>query len=125
MRLYHGTSASDIEQYNTKPDARGVSAPQSVLGAWFTDSPKRASGYAYKEGGNVRPVEIDIKNPYTLTRLEAADINIKGRNPDAYLALRHRLEKEGYDGVIVEESGGKSYVAFYPEQIKSIFERGK
>lgn len=124
LKVYHGT-ASDIKEFDTNPEQRGISAPQSVLGVWFTDNPERASSYAYdfkkmtSEGGNIIPAYLDIKNPYTLTRDESAELNTRGRDSDAYLELRKRLESEGYDGVIVEESNGRSYVAFHPEQIHS------
>jgi hypothetical protein len=131
-KFFHGTANTDFTEFNTRPEPRGVSAPQQVLGAWFTEDGKRASAYAYDyknvtpNNGNVRIVYLALEKPYVLKRDELAMINSiadKDLQVEAFLKLRNKLEKEGYDGVKVESLGGEgeSIVAFYPEKIIPAF----
>lgn len=131
--VYHGTSA-DIKSFNTSPDGRGVSAPQSTLGAWFTPDPKRAGAYAFDaktmstEGGNILPVYLSLQRPYEMPREELAKLNVDAKaGGDGFASLRAKLEKQGYDGIAAPSMGGEgpAYVAFRPEQIKSVFNSGK
>lgn len=125
VTVYHGT-ASDFEEFDTRPEPRGVSSPQSVLGAWFTTSAERANNYAYDyknitpKGGRIIPAYISLKKPYKMSMQELSDLTQQGA--DAFLSLRERLETEGYDGVIVPSTGSKdgiTYAVFHPEQIRS------
>lgn len=135
--LYHGTSQDfSTSEFNTNPDQNKMSSPQHVLGAWVTTDPERASSYAYDlknispDGGRVLPVHIALEKPYLLTREEMARLNSEsGTEHDErmipYIKLRDRLEKEGYDGVILEKSPGEkgtAYAVFHPESIRSRFE---
>lgn len=57
--VYHGTS-KDITEFNTK----GGAGKTSGTGAFFTDSPAKASTYATgREGANVVPAYLSLKNP--------------------------------------------------------------
>ncbi len=131
-QFFHGTSNTEFTKFNTNPEPRGVSAPQQVLGAFFTENPQRASGFAYDyqnvspDGGNVRVVYLSPQKLYTLTRQEQADINSIGDRDlqiDEFMKLRKKLEKQGFDGVKLESLGGEgeSIAIFSPEQIISAY----
>jgi hypothetical protein len=149
--LYHGTN-KDYEQFSESMLGRKTGNPTSKLGYFFSGSPSEASRYAAdwgKEGGNVRPVYLDIKNPKRLTYKEMNDISMalfddssslpvnawktkegqqaiaesreKGEKKANQMAvdLRERLISDGYDGAVVRIGGQDEYIAFSPEQIRS------
>lgn len=149
--LYHGTN-KDYKQFSESMLGTKTGNPTSKLGYFFSGSPKEASRYAVdwgKEGGNVRPVYLDIKNPKRLTYKEMNDISMamfddslslpvnawktkegkqaiatskeKGIKKANQMAmdLRERLISEGYDGAVVRIGGQDEYIAFSPEQIRS------
>jgi hypothetical protein len=149
--LYHGTN-KDYEQFSESMLGTKTGNPTSKLGYFFSGSPSEASRYAAdwgKEGGNVRPVYLDIKNPKRLTYKEMNDISMamfddssslpvnawktkegqqaiaesreKGVKKANQMAvdLRERLISEGYDGAVVRIGGQDEYIAFSPEQIRS------
>lgn len=102
-----------------------------------------------KQGGNVMPVYLSIQNPYAMSYKEFDDLamaayrsldpnsivkfgDMEGQRAaaarlaegerlarEAALKRRDELVAEGYDGVVVKIGGGKEYIAFNPEQIKS------
>ena len=125
--MYHGTS-KDVPFKDIKPNSRG---------AWFTEHPKDASGYALDNdsqgwrhvsghtfertntASRVYPVYLDIKNPKILTRAENQKFhNSYGGNyaksQREYIA---RARREGFDGLVSED--GKEAVAFDKSQIHS------
>jgi hypothetical protein len=149
--LYHGTN-KDYEQFSEAMLGTKTGNPTSKMGYFFSDSPSEASRYTRdwgKEGGNVRPVYLDIKNPKRLTYKEMNDISMamfddssllpinawktkegkqaiieskeKGIKKANQMAvdLRERLISEGYDGAVVRIGGQDEYIAFSPEQIRS------
>jgi hypothetical protein len=149
--LYHGTN-KDYEQFSESMLGTKTGNPTSKVGYFFSGSPSEASRYAAdwgKEGGNVRPVYLDIKNPKRLTYKEMNDISMamfdessslpvnawktkegqkaiteskeKGVKKANQMAvdLRERLISEGYDGAVVRIGGQDEYIAFSPEQIRS------
>lgn len=70
-------------------------------------------------GDIIMPVYLSIKNPYAGMYLD-----YKGLGRD-FKAIRKQLIADGYDGIIVNEDGEASeYIAFYPEQIKSVNNQG-
>ena len=122
--VYHGT-AKDFDVFDTTPATkRPQTIESSFLGSFFTKEKTLAEGYARWAGGErVVPVYLSIRNPKRLTPTEHEYINTKGKA----LALRNRLESQGYDGIIfLSKSGpyGESliddeFVVFSPTQIKS------
>lgn len=70
LRVYHGTEASFKEF-----DLKKVETAIFGNGFYFADDPKVADVYARAEGGNVRPVYLNIENPFywTTTRLITDD----------------------------------------------------
>lgn len=143
--LFHGTN-KEYENYSESALGTKTGNPTSLLGFFFSGSPKEASRYTTdwgKEGGNVRPVYLDIKNPKRLTYKEINDISMASfdeslpvnawktkegqeaikaageRAKKMAVDLKENLIKEGYDGAIVRIGGQDEYIAFYPQQIKS------
>jgi len=149
--MYHGTN-KDYEQFSEAMLGTKTGNPTSKMGYFFSGSPSEASRYALdwgKEGGNVRPVYLDIKNPKRLTYKEMNDISMamfddssslpvnawktkEGKQAIAEskekgvkkanqmaLDLREKLISEGYDGAVVRIGGQDEYIAFSPEQIRS------
>jgi len=110
--VYHGTSR-DFDAFDTAAQ-RSIQADSSAAGLYFTRHPEDASGYATgrtgREGANVVPVYVSLKNPFIWP---ADDIS-----PSLITAAkRAELEAKGYDGIIYR--GGDEIVAFRPEQVKS------
>jgi hypothetical protein len=149
--LYHGTN-KEYEEFSESALGTKTGNPTSKIGFFFSESPSEGSRYASdwgKEGGNVRPVYLDIKNPKRLTYKEMNDISMamfddssslpvnawktkegqkaiveskeKGikRANQMAMDLRERLISEGYDGAVVKIGGMDEYIAFSPDQIKS------
>jgi hypothetical protein len=144
MLLYHGTN-KDYENFSAETMGTKTGNPTSRLGFFFSPSPTEASRYAAdwgKEGGNVRPVYLDIKNPKRLTYKQMNDISMASfdeslpvnawktkegqeairsagdRANKMAFDLRQQLINEGYDGAVVKIGGKDEYIAFHPEQIR-------
>ena len=88
----------------------------------------------FPAGGNIRPVELDLKNPYFLgpesdlsDLLLKAGVSIESRAAPATKAnkIKQYLESQGYDGVKYvnqfEDPGSFSYIVFDPSKIAPKF----
>ena len=145
-RLYHGTT-SNVNKFDLGQASKQTGNPNAQLGHFFTGNPKEASRYATdfgnKQGANVMPVYLNIKNPKRLTYKEMDDLAMAmfdknapvndWKNPgfaerqaerykyaqDLSRQKRQELIDAGHDGAIVRIGGNDEYIAFYPEQIKS------
>ncbi len=119
--VYHGTDVS-IEKFEMKQGGMGTGNPGAKVGYFFTPSQEMASYYASKgrgrEGANVIPVYLSIKNPaYTTFR----------DNPTSTseaIAFRKTLLANGYDGVIMDSVDNDAWtaneiIALHSSQIKS------
>jgi hypothetical protein len=135
--VYHGTK-DDIDQFmQGKPNKKD--AGWLGDGFYFTDKPELASTYAEylksgPEGANVLPVYLSIKNPYEATIRDKEYLMMADRRGDkvALKEFTDNLIKQGYDGVVLDYKKQmgvtepvKEYVAFKPEQIKSVFNKGE
>ena len=124
--VYHGT-AGDFDVFNNLADGfdtvrdgdaamrdGGGGANRRAL--YFASEPEggQVEAYASRDGGNIMPVYVSIKNPATVDQfLEAGAARNEGNAVSA-------LEAQGYDGVIYENvRDGKVVIAFRPEQVKS------
>jgi N12 class adenine-specific DNA methylase len=131
--VYHGTSRS-FDTFNAALQGdtfNNVDVDVPRDGFWFASEPARSDWYANtaaaNDGGsaNLMPVYVSLKNPYTYTAEQFMDEGISG------LPSQYELEKDGYDGVIVERAEyagedswdhvitGRDYAAFRPAQVKS------
>lgn len=127
--LYHGTKA-DITEFWTNLNIGRNKFYGGELGAWFGSEADVANLFAEKKGSgaSVYPVYLSLQKPYVFDDYREFNRFVEGRKSAA--AVRRELQKEGYDGVIIRDSitdtGTKrdDYVAFKPEQIKSVFNTG-
>ena len=120
--VYHGTARA-FDTFNV----RG-------LGAWFTSQPDVAGSYseiatrAASDGAaQVIPVHLSIKNPAPSEAIfDAYQDAKKAKVPKggAVAFVREKLEAHGYDGIVDGKGVDAAYVAFRPEQIKSVNNRG-
>lgn len=114
---------TDLERMQGKKLDHKVASRPSGGGTWFTPDTNYSyiANAHYRDGGNVVPVYLSIKNPIIL---DAAQIESAGRPwaVEKYAAM-------GYDGAIFASNpaditrggwnGATQIVAFHPEQIKS------
>jgi hypothetical protein len=127
--VYHGTN-QDINEFTTQPGSMRRRFYAGELGSWFGDDPQIANNFARgisspREGGVVYPVYLKITNPKVYDSYESFQEATKGRRSAS--ALRRDLIAQGFDGIQIKDSttdfGGRrdDWVAFYPNQIKSVF----
>ena len=109
--VYHGTDA-DFDAFDPTKSRANMDIQGSFFSPWELD----ASGY----GANVQPYYLNIKNPANGGEAYAALNKFKGQN-EAGKKAKELLESKGYDGVI---SHGEEYIAFNPNQIKSVKNSG-
>ena len=107
MTVYHGTE----ESFTVFDPAKGR-ANMGIQGMFFSPWVEEAAGY----GGKVGSYYLDIKNPAPESVGYAALRKYQGQN-GAGAKAREYLFSQGYDGVNNED---QEYIAFYPEQIKSV-----
>lgn len=116
--LYHGT-AEEFSVFDQARAGRSTSHSTAPLGIFLTSKPELAQSYAEKatDGmpglANVLPLFGSIKKPYRMSLTESQAID----TTDAAIAMRQRLENEGYDGVLLGNTG--TWIAFYNTQVKS------
>lgn len=105
--VYHGTDA-DFTVFDRSKGRSTMDIQGSFFSPWDLD----AEGY----GPNVKAYYLNIKKPAPEAVAYKALNAHKGQNNAGILA-REDLERMGYDGV---NNSDEEYIAFYPEQIKSI-----
>lgn len=131
--VYHGTF-ENFKKFN--PDTQGRNVQSSDTGFFFTSSPQEASAYAdpalwenRKNHGTVIPVYLSLKNPKII---DVGDYE-PSRWYDQHGNKAHDdAVAQGHDGIILKgnephvagERNAETYIAFEPEQIKSVFNRG-
>jgi len=105
--VYHGTDANF-----TVFDRSKSRANMDIQGNFFSPWEIDAAGY----GPNVRMFYLNVTNPAPENVAYKALNKFKGQN-NAGVKARDYLIGLGYDGV---NNGGEEYIAFSPEQIKSV-----
>ena len=118
--VYHSTDA-DFTKFdrarlgeNTDLNAGDEAARRMArLGFWFNEKDLREKLYQNK----VVAAYANVKNPYKTTFDELWDV----LSETSHEELVDGLKRDGYDGIVLEDTefGGKSFVMFDPEQIKS------
>jgi hypothetical protein len=135
--VYHGTNASDFEAFD--PARAGTNVGRNISGFYFADEEQNARGY----GSRVIPVYLSIQRPlvvdYNGLNWDGIDIDEEtGQEVQAFPPIDQIVEeakRDGYDGVIAmnvsdvgvdgdERIVGTTFVAFRPEQIKAVDNRG-
>ncbi len=149
--VYHGTTADFAEFDTQRPRAKAENPAWSGdLGAWFAGESKYQGNYdegnaeyqaesytekrgsmEYRTGANVRPVYLSIKNPKEFEGWEDfADYRLENFKGKPAADMRAALTASGHDGIVIRNSmtdgnvDRDDWVAFHPEQIKSIFNIG-
>lgn len=110
--VYHGTEAN----FDAFDMSKGR-ANMDIQGAFFSPWELDAKGY----GRNIKPVYLDIKNPADEATGYKALKKFQGQN-NAGKKAKEYLKSLGYDGVI---NNNEEYIAFEPNQIKSVKNIGK
>ena len=95
--VYHGTNVDEFNEFKLERENDGF---------YFTADKE----YAKSEGKNVIEVYLNVKNPRRITYSEETE-------------TIEKMKKEGYDGIFITDMG--YYVAFYPNQIKSVKNGGR
>ena len=139
--FYHGTN-KDFLDFDMRYATRGTKASLGLLGFFFTPNAELASDFCrndwtskrsrYKKGANIKPVHLNITNPYIIEPLEI--IQISNGLYGGIEIFKEGLIRDGYDGVIINDDKNskdfikklnefnfEQYVAFYLEQIQSVF----
>lgn len=118
--VYHATDADftvfdreRLGEYTSGNTSDEAAIESAKVGFWFSENDLR------EKTGNEKTMEVylSLENPMETDLYTMLD-TLENMTAEEY---RAELEEEGYDGLIVEdqEFGGKSYVAFKPNQIKS------
>ncbi|MDN5516936.1 MAG: hypothetical protein L0G82_17000 [Pseudomonas sp.] len=116
--LYHGT-AEQFTIFDQSRPGRSTGHTTAPLGVFLTNDGTLAKAYAEKatDGmpglANVMPLFASIKNPYRMSVAESQSLDSFEKS----IAMRQRLEAEGYDGIQLASTG--TWVAFYNNQVKS------
>lgn len=132
LQVFHGTRRS-FDNFERRAESQDS-------GIFFTIDKEYAAGYStsfgsWTTGSNIRPSYLSIKNPlYVLTKPTDIELKIGTRGAFTDACIEY-FENLGYDGVVVGildheieynfrkmEDSAKEIVAFYPNQVKSIFE---
>lgn len=111
LKLYHGTDA-DFDAFDM---SKGRST-MDIQGAFFSPYDIDAKGY----GQNLKEVYLNVKNPADEATAYKALKKYQGQN-DAGLKAKQDLQRQGFDGVF---NGYDEYIAFEPNQIKSVNNSG-
>lgn len=131
-QVYHGTSNVRFKRFREKSGLGGA------MGFWFASTQEAADVFTKSLYGSWRPAVdpgiktcwLNIERPMEYNKhgafLAAASVFNKQTNGEDVKALRRKLIREGYDGVVIRNSdtdeGGvrDDWVAFYPAQIKVV-----
>lgn len=112
--VYHNTSA-DFNAF----DVSKARQSQDIPGIFFSDSPTEWADM----GDRQIQAYLSIKNPYTGDYTTYKGIR-GGSTDTAFREIRDALIKDGYDGIITRDGDTTEYIAFFPGQIKSVYNRG-
>ena len=127
LPVYHATDESFTRFSKNKLGSftKDVASDDSMfatakMGFWFNEKDLRERTAQSKS----IKAYLNIENPYETSLYELANLleSSEGNTPGKKAEnLRRELQDQGYDGIAVQddEFGGKSYVAFEPNQIKS------
>ena len=120
---YHG-SRSDFSIFKPSKSIGNQGETDQIEGIYFTDSKEGAEFFALNDEERfLKQCYLSIQNPFIC--LNNNELKQK-LNIETLAEANSKLKELGYDGLFMEHGfyakGGpfKLYLAFYPEQIKSI-----
>jgi hypothetical protein len=122
--VYHGTLRNFAAFDKSAPKGSSVPNATDYLGIFFSTSASDAGGYAQKEGANIIPVFLSIKNPMPISVDKWVSMSNSSKG---YVQVRNLLKKateNGNDGFVVKGRTKTWYIALRPEQIKSVYNDG-
>ena len=136
LMVYHGSLAKGLEAFDTSLVTTRGNGDEA--GSYFTADPMNASNYTRpsmaqkkadpslaKVRGQIYSVYLSLQNPLDIT--DAINGRKKGVSfGDAKRAALTALDRNLHDGIIFKGDGNNpgEYVAFRPEQIKSVDNQG-
>jgi len=152
LRVYHGT-AGNFGVFDGEKASTASMHATAYIGHYFSASPEVAGGFVpqhwdmttwptkvtSKQGGNIMPLFLNVRNPYDMPITEFRKMVPDGRSQNgvkAAKALRERLQAQGHDGIHIvgdaalkdtmagDEWSADTWIVFQPTQIKSVFNRG-
>ena len=112
--VYHNTNA-DFNAFDVSKSRQS----QDIPGIFFTDSSTEWADMGKRQ----IQAHLSIKNPYIGNYTNYKGIR-GGSTDTAFQKIRDALIKDGYDGIITKDGGTTEYIAFFPEQVKSVNNRG-
>ncbi|MBR2409352.1 MAG: hypothetical protein IKB07_10420 [Lachnospiraceae bacterium] len=121
--VYHGTKAEF-----TKFDISKNRVITFGNGFYFGENQEAVNMHYAGDGGRVMEVYLDIKNPFVIEQSQLKDIDSV---PDVIMEMldvegvtkyniNQVLKEHGYDGIHYRNKGNDVYVAYSPEQVKSV-----
>ena len=125
--LYHGTRNS-FDVFKPSGTVGNQGEKDQIEGMYFTDNKDGASFFSISSHDkHLKAVFLSLQNPYLVKDINTLknDLNVEKLGE-----INTKLKKLGYDGLIVERGfyayGGphKMFIAFYPNQIKSVYNNG-
>lgn len=110
--VYHGSGESFDEFDITKSRSWDLTPGLDLPGFYFSENPEEAGSY----GEGIKEYYLSIANPYE------GNVAVLAKEKGSYRAAYEYLVAEGYDGMIVDDMGEgyREFIAFSPEQIKSV-----
>ena len=127
LTLYHGTK-TNFNVFKPSKSIGNQGESDQIEGMYFTDNRDSASFFSIHDDDKyIKPVFLSLKNPY----ITEGHKEIKDELGIEKLAdVNKTLKSLGYDGLIIKRgfyaNGGPFvlYLAFYPNQIKSVHNDG-
>lgn len=120
LMVFHGTKKA-FDEFDIQASTN--IGKQEGEGFYFTARKGLANKFAEGEGGNIRPVYLNIKKPFDITS-EKADKKLKAIIHSKEYTPQQKTQSvkdAGYDGIVMRHEDGDTWVAFDKEQIKPVF----
>lgn len=125
--LYHGTK-TNFDVFKPSKSIGNQGEKDQIEGMYFTANRDAASFFSISDDDKyVKPVFLSLKNPYVT---DSHDELKRELGITKFSEVNKKLKSLGYDGLIMKRgfyaNGGPFvlYLAFYPNQIKSVYNDG-
>lgn len=121
--VLHGTPNLDFTSFNLNKVGSNTDSGYLGQGFYFFGNNKTYASQYAGINGRVLSVFLNIRNPYFISEEE---VNTLVENDDIAISKQFTLDliEEGYDGVFYNGDLNEEWCAFYPNQIKSVFNNG-
>lgn len=115
MVVYHGSPLS----FDKFKEGSGIYGS----GIYFSKDKKTAQSYS--DNGVIYETYLSIQKPFIIDDLDSLESEYENDGEVDTTALIENLKSSGFDGIIINDKNSETYaVAFDPEQIKSVNNRG-